>query len=137
MREYYRANREQRLAYARQYKRDHPEKVREWSLVGRSRPGNAERVRQYQTERTRAFSAWFRPSLGQLRCEYCGKAFDDSSGKSNLSFHHRDPSTKRFEISSGSRYRREDVLAEISKCDIICQSCHVRLHRPRLGTGTT
>lgn len=53
------------------------------------------------------------------RCETCGY----SAAPAALDFHHRDPRTKDFSISSfqGSWDR---LLAESQKCDLLCANCH-------------
>jgi hypothetical protein len=47
-----------------------------------------------------------------------------------LDFHHRDVSTKSFDISTGlSRgYSWDKMAKEIAKCDVICRNCHSILH---------
>lgn len=51
-----------------------------------------------------------------------------------LDFHHRDPSTKLFNIGqeSVSTYSysvfRSKIVEEILKCDILCPTCHRRRH---------
>lgn len=57
------------------------------------------------------------------RCESCG--YDGILGA--LEFHHRDASSKEFEIgnSSASRGRR---LIEAAKCDLLCANCHRARH---------
>jgi|SRR5687768_3601457 len=45
-----------------------------------------------------------------------------------LDFHHRDPSTKRFNISAGHSHPMEEILAEIEKCIVICKNCHAKFH---------
>jgi len=103
------------------------EKKRVASRQWRSKPENKNREIARRHKRDARFNAWFLPIRQQLRCEYCGSAYD-------ILFHHRDPSDKRFEISSASRYRYDLVMAEIAKCDIICRSCHVKHHQPGLST---
>lgn len=48
-----------------------------------------------------------------------------------LTFHHRDPSTKEEAVSNlvgkGKSFRR--VLAEVQKCDVLCEACHKRLEQ--------
>lgn len=47
---------------------------------------------------------------------------------------HRDPSTKRFEISKWSqRFITPAMLrTEIAKCDLVCSNCHrLRTHKAR------
>lgn len=41
-----------------------------------------------------------------------------------LQFHHRDPSTKEFNISQGMTKSWEEIEREVDKCDLICRSCH-------------
>ena len=46
-----------------------------------------------------------------------------------LIHHHRDPSTKLFNVGDGKfRYCKEKVLAERAKCDIICHKHHYIEH---------
>ena len=47
-----------------------------------------------------------------------------------LSFHHIDPETKEFDISSGIRQRisKKRILIEIEKCIVLCENCHRKLH---------
>ena len=46
-----------------------------------------------------------------------------------LEFHHLNPATKLFEISSKA-YRRTwaDVTAELDKCLLLCANCHREIH---------
>jgi hypothetical protein len=57
-----------------------------------------------------------------LACKECGM-----TGTSDLHFHHRDPLTKLFNISTraGSTLS-QTVLDEITKCDVLCKFCHRR-----------
>ena len=45
-----------------------------------------------------------------------------------LCFHHRDSKTKKFKLSDGRPHSHKAIIAEIAKCDILCKSCHNRLH---------
>ena len=47
-----------------------------------------------------------------------------------LTFHHRNPSDKLIEVSIlvTRHNKRERVLAEIAKCDVLCANCHADLH---------
>jgi len=58
------------------------------------------------------------------QCARCGE--DDTT---KLVFHHRDPATKLFDIGRFSGRTETGILEEIAKCDILCNSCHVSLHR--------
>lgn len=47
-----------------------------------------------------------------------------------LQFHHKDPSTKSFNISDARKNvcSVENLQKEIDKCEIICANCHAKLH---------
>lgn len=47
-----------------------------------------------------------------------------------LDFHHKDPSTKEFEISNivGRGQSWNTILEEIEKCVCICSNCHRKIH---------
>jgi hypothetical protein len=55
------------------------------------------------------------------RCVICG--YDKHPGV--LDFHHIDPSTKSFGISSGGLSRSwVKIEAELKKCILVCANCH-------------
>ncbi len=59
-----------------------------------------------------------------IQCEYCGSETD-------LLFHHRDPLNKSFNIGrNAGRVSIVTLMAEIEKCDILCRSCHQKIHLP-------
>ncbi len=46
-----------------------------------------------------------------------------------LIFHHRDPATKAFTIGSTGPIRTEEaIIAEATKCDVLCLNCHAKVH---------
>lgn len=50
-----------------------------------------------------------------------------------MDFHHRDPTTKDFQIGAGGVYHRfEIVKLELDKCDLLCANCHRELHASAL-----
>lgn len=63
------------------------------------------------------------------RCKSCG--FDHPAG---LQFHHRDPATKSFgittkELGSPRKYSWDSVIKpELDKCDLLCSNCHFVHH---------
>lgn len=64
-----------------------------------------------------------------LSCEHCGydKYF------SVLQFHHRDPSKKKYMISTLMRLafteeNQQRMINELMKCDVLCANCHIELH---------
>lgn len=61
-------------------------------------------------------------------CQVCGY---DHVGA--LQFHHRDPAEKVNEIGNMIQrhpniYSVEDILIELSKCDLLCSNCHDVYH---------
>lgn len=52
------------------------------------------------------------------KCKKCGSV-------NNLHFDHIDPSTKSFTIGSKLTYPKDYVLAELEKCQLLCQKCHI------------
>lgn len=51
------------------------------------------------------------------KCIKCGST-------ENLEFHHRDPTCKIFTISKQLTSPWHILLAECSKCDLLCATCH-------------
>lgn len=47
-----------------------------------------------------------------------------------LTFHHRDPSLKLFQLDIRHLSNRtyEKCLVEVKKCDLLCFNCHMELH---------
>lgn len=41
-----------------------------------------------------------------------------------LEFHHRNPEEKKFGIGNGNSVAYEKLLAEATKCDLLCANCH-------------
>jgi len=58
-------------------------------------------------------------------CENC-----DEDHPACLTFHHRDPSEKEFQISDcrNKLYSLKKLAAEIAKCDVLCRNCHAKVH---------
>lgn len=59
-------------------------------------------------------------------CQHCG--YNKCIGV--LSFHHRDPSKKLFnlDVRSLSNRKLDIILIEADKCDLLCLNCHTELH---------
>lgn len=59
-----------------------------------------------------------------LGCEKCGS-------RKHLEWHHRDPKQKLFSVTASTVgvYTVEEQWAELRKCDLLCKSCHTRVHR--------
>ena len=62
-----------------------------------------------------------------------GKCVKCESTK-NLQFDHINPKTKLFEINQKLRYKFEYLLKEVTKCQLLCISCHTgKTNRERVG----
>lgn len=57
-------------------------------------------------------------------CKNCG-------GRNDLTFHHRIKKNKRGRVDStiASNASWKKFMAEVVKCDVLCDPCHVRLHQ--------
>jgi hypothetical protein len=63
------------------------------------------------------------------QCLRCGLLYDGLNG-AVFSFHHRDPEQKEIGVGSGlMTYAWDAVVAEITKCDLVCSNCHLIIHR--------
>ena len=69
--------------------------------------------------------AWYRAYMIGKSCAVCG--YDHPSG---LDWHHKDPTIKKFQVTAGVRsgYAIKKILYEISKCVLVCSTCHRRHH---------
>ena len=60
-------------------------------------------------------------------CRLCGEHDPDC-----LQFHHVD-SSKEHDVSQMMDFKKERILSEISKCDVLCFNCHMKLHHDKRG----
>ena len=82
---------------------------------------------QQREDRRRAELNIIKEAQGCMRCGY-------NEDGSKLHFHHRDPSTKLFEIGKGIAFSPIRVQEEIDKCDLLCAACHC-IVEPRTPKG--
>lgn len=63
-----------------------------------------------------------------MRCGY-------ATNLAAFSFHHREPTTKLFQLDLRSLSNRtlEVIQQEAAKCDLVCANCHAELHHPQLN----
>jgi hypothetical protein len=57
-------------------------------------------------------------------CACCHQDFHPAA----LAFHHRDPASKKAEVTNLIGGKQSVLDAEVKKCDIICHNCHAVLH---------
>lgn len=86
-----------------------------------------------ERERVSAYTARLAAIKLSSGCLRCG----GRPGAARLDFHHRDPTTKRRNVSQMALYAEEAILAEIEKCDVLCKTCHGHVTRNERGTVFT
>ncbi len=93
-------------------------------------PDQGKKIAKKSKEKYRANQVIMKKKLfahiGQDKCKMCG--FSDIRA---LSFHHRNPKEKEFNISKGftHSYGLDLMKKEAEKCDILCMNCHCIIHR--------
>jgi hypothetical protein len=98
---------------------------------------NREREIERVTRRQAATTAFLR-ELREVPCADCGGRFAGHQ----MDFDHRNPAEKTFTICAGraSLKSREQIVAEVAKCDVVCANCHRlrsrRRHRQWLASRT-
>lgn len=62
------------------------------------------------------------------KCEICSY----SKNSAALSFHHRDPSKKKFPLDLRNCANRsyKNLLKELKKCQLLCLNCHSEIEHP-------
>jgi len=77
---------------------------------------------EYDRQRHLRKKAWVNAQKPPT-CAMCGREFPPEK----LVWHHRDPTTKRFNV--GISYHSRALLeVEITLCDAVCRGCHARFH---------
>lgn len=87
-------------------------------------PPSRKQISQYGEERRRRKKILVEMLGG--KCSLCG--YDRSM--SALSFHHKDPTHKKFDISNNGNLLKEwrIVVKEAKKCELLCLNCHAEKH---------
>lgn len=89
--------------------------------------GKAAIQRQRQARQARR-KAWINSLKEGVPCHDCGVVYDVVC----MDFDHREPAEKLFTISQAVLRRKDLILAEIEKCDLVCANCHRIRTRSRL-----
>ena len=63
--------------------------------------------------------------LREILIEKMGGKCVECGCKESLEFDHIDPSTKSFNIAAGYTKPKEILLAEVAKCQLLCNKCHI------------
>jgi protein-arginine kinase activator protein McsA len=93
-------------------------------ILARNREVRPAYMKEYRAKRRQ----WFDELKSSLICESCGVTNEEANGL-GLFFHHRDPSTKLFNVGHEVLHRsRSSIVAEMEKCVVLCHGCHTTLH---------
>lgn len=119
--EHYQKHRDKYREDSRIWRQQNRELWNEYSRNWRRRnPDRARESRQGQYERLRTLREKIKQSLF---CEICGK-----NHPNYLVFHHKNPLEKETEVNYLFGCSRQRLQAEIDKCEVLCMSCHRKLH---------
>jgi hypothetical protein len=94
-----------------------------------SRPSTARRSADRRRARHTAKKRDYVRKMKGRACVGCWLYFPPEK----LHFHHRDPSTKSFNVMEGHSRSYAAIDAEIDKCDVLCSDCHRDAHRALRG----
>lgn len=108
--DYYAAHRDEILARKHDYYADHAEEKRAYN-------------REYGREREQQYREWLNALRITQGCAVCGR----KDGK--LDFHHKDPTTKRYNVADMAGYSLDTIEEELERCVVLCPSCHQKAHR--------
>lgn len=75
--------------------------------------------------RKKEIKEWLNNLKSELTCNRCPE-----NHISTLQFHHKDPGKKEISIANVVRngWRKERILEEIRKCEVLCANCHAKEH---------
>lgn len=88
---------------------------------------NQEKIKEYQAKRQLKLKLQAVNYLGG-KCQGC-----EEDHPAALQFHHRDPATKSFSVStktmaSTKQFNWTRIKQELDKCDLLCSNCHAKHH---------
>lgn len=125
MREWYQKNKDKVKGWTRRWQESNPDAKRaiDKKKSDKWRAKNPDASKDGQAKRRDAIRA-LKASAKSAGCP-CGE-----TDPKKLQFHHRDPSTKSFNIGDGAGHHGiQRVLEELAKCDVLCTKCHRDQHR--------
>ena len=91
------------------------------NIEARAKRKRTDAEKLYKQERIN----FIRNMLEASQCRICGRTTKQDT---RLCFHHIDPSTKECDVTQMKTCSWSRIYAEIDKCEVLCISCHTRLH---------
>ena len=77
------------------------------------------------------------PIKRQRALDYLGGKCVECETVENLHFHHLDPSTKEYDVSTGAVHKGwQKLVIELDKCELRCEAHHIDEHRSSALCGT-
>lgn len=86
--------------------------------------GTPEQIRAQRRRERRRKLDYVQEEKAGKPCARCGA----HPAPCAMTFHHRDPSTKLFELNRPERRSYAQIDAEIAKCELLCANCHAQEH---------
>jgi hypothetical protein len=127
--EYYEAHKEELKESRKEYRREYYQKNRDrlLSMSKENARKNRKRLTAGLKRRRNELADWLWEMKCKMKCQ-CGE-----NHPSCLDFHHRDPNEKEDIICRmvHKALKKEKILKEIAKCDVICSNCHRKIHSTR------
>jgi hypothetical protein len=117
LKERYQLKRDERLRKQKEYYAEHPEEhaVRNKSYRSRNKAKYNAYMRVW-TQKKRQYLY----DIKDVPCLDCGNKFHPAC----MEFDHREDEIKLFNIGRLSDWNKNNIEAEIAKCDIVCANCH-------------
>jgi len=91
-------------------------KAEHQKLFRQRHPARAKELRQCSIKKRKAIVA----ALRNQPCADCGVQYPSYI----MEFDHRNPTAKSFTLAGANRRSIEDIMLELSKCDVVCANCH-------------
>lgn len=130
--QYYEANKSRILQRQREQKKKDRDKINDWRRKYDKRPEVRDKFNARRRGKSSNLNKQRRAKAKQhiQTLKAGGQCPCGVDSPECLQYHHRDPSTKLFDISAGVRrgFSISKLNREVAKCDLICANCHFKLH---------
>lgn len=127
-RKHYQENRERLLEQVNTYRKNNPEKHKEWVennkekkkiTDDRWRSKNKQKIREINRKRQLEGMQFLNEYKEKHGCAVCGE-----TNPIILEFHHKNPAEKKYNVTQYYLHSRGAMLKEIAKCDVLCANHH-------------
>jgi hypothetical protein len=115
----YNKNHDRRIEYQKEYNLHNKEKIK--NSTKKYREEHKLDLNQKKILHRAQFNDYWKTNLF---CDHCGVTYQEKE----LHFHHLDPAKKAFQISSMEYKSNLEIISELAKCIVLCNSCHHKMH---------